>query len=209
MNKKNENNRRDTQISRMSYIKYCIDTSDNDKSDYKKLYDLIKDLTFDKNGMFLSDDELYDTVQDIMIENDGVIPNFPNEKTIENLDDKLKAFQTLYPDKFEKYRNEVEKNLNIKPNKKSNSIFVSDEESEDTNKDKNLSVRFKTIEELNPGFLKVLGISIKDDKSKEKTTSTDKQDDPQNNKTNPPKSKETKTKNESLYKYLYRKILLE
>lgn len=206
------NKRRDIQISRLSYIKYYLDTNSNNNKKYKELYDLIKSLTFDKNGYTLSSDDLYNKVQDIMIENDGVIPNFPNKETIENIDDKVSAFKTLHPDEFEKYKNKVETELGKKMNKskEQDDVFVSDEESEQDNKDLSINDRFKTLEELNPGFLLILGITkeTKKESSKADDQKTDKDDSTTKDDKNNDKDQNIK-ESITLTNYLKQKILFE
>ena len=96
---------------RLVYIKYVIDTtvSSVEKTTMERMYDALYNITFNSSGKLRSLKELYNYLNQVMIENSGKIPGLPNNNQIETIDKKCDAWKISEPSKYESYMKRLEK----------------------------------------------------------------------------------------------------
>lgn len=104
--------RKDILIQRLAYLKYADETKGN--NNFKDLYNLLFNFLFDEYGNVRDNKNLYDYIDKLIKDNNGTIPNLPNNGTIETIDKKIKALDELEPATLKKYIKEVENEASSK-----------------------------------------------------------------------------------------------
>ena len=104
--------RKNILIQRLAYLKYADETKGN--NEFKDLYNLLFNFLFDENGNVRDNKNLYDYIETLIKDNNGTIPNLPNNGTIETIDKKIKALDELEPSTLKKYIKEVENEASSK-----------------------------------------------------------------------------------------------
>lgn len=99
-------------IQRLAYLKYADETKGNNA--FKDLYDLLFNFLFDEYGDVRDNKNLYEYIDKLIKDNNGTIPNLPNNGTIETIDKKIAALDELEPATLKKYIKEVEKEASSK-----------------------------------------------------------------------------------------------
>lgn len=144
--------RRDILIKRLAYLKYSDETKGN--KDFKKLYDLLFNFLFDEYGNVRDNRNLYNYIEKLIQDNNGTIPDLPNNGTIETIDKKINALDEIEPSTLKKYIKEVEKEAvnKEKSGKKSN-----DDSFENEMKDSELKEKINDIIDTE-GLTNILGL---------------------------------------------------
>lgn len=170
---------------RLVYIKFVMDTTTNsvEKVKMERMYNTIYNCCFDANGKARSMEDLYNYLNDTMIENKGEIPGLPTNDQVVNIDDKCKAWRKISPDKFDAYMARLNKELldktGTKKTDKAKDILSPDGEDSNTSaldKIRDLSTKY--------GFTNVLGLepsrkaSKEDDEKKDEVNKQEKDGSP-------------------------------
>lgn len=144
--------RRDITIKRLAYLKYADETKGN--KEFKDLYELLFNFLFDESGNVRDNRNLYNYIETLIKDNNGTIPNLPNNGTIETIDKKISALDEIEPATLKKYIKEVEKEANSKEKSGKKS---SDDSFENEMKDSELKEKINGIIDTE-GFTNILGL---------------------------------------------------
>ena len=151
-----------TQIKRLSYLKYLIEkeSKDDNKDKLEKIYNTLKDLSFD-DGKMRNIKQLIQYIKEKQRNNNGRIPDIPSNDILKSLDTKMIKFEEYDEDTLEKYiYNETKslKKVEYSKNDKSESddVLNSDELTKDQLED--FVEDLKAMEDATPGLCRALCI---------------------------------------------------
>lgn len=163
-------------IQRLAYLKYADETKGN--NEFKDLYDLLFNFLFDEYGNVRDNKNLYDYIDKLIKDNNGTIPNLPNNGTIETIDKKIKALDELEPTTLKKYIKEVENEASSKEKEESPN---NDDSLTNNMSDKELKEKISSIIDTE-GLTNILGLeSSRKMSNDDKQKIQDKKDNIENN----------------------------
>lgn len=163
-------------IQRLAYLKYADETKGN--NEFKDLYDLLFNFLFDEYGNVRDNKNLYDYIDKLIKDNNGTIPNLPNNGTIETIDKKIKALDELEPATLKKYIKEVENEASSKEKEESPN---NDDSLTNNMSDKELKEKISSIIDTE-GLTNILGLeSSRKMSNDDKQKIQDKKDNIENN----------------------------
>ena len=152
-------------LERLAYLQFLINDKSNkeNKKELQTIYDVLKDLSFDKNGELRTIEGIIKHIKYLQKENNGRIPNLPSDKILKSIDTKMIRFKDYDSDTLNKYVSKIQKELSLELSKSetksdSDQILKGDPAKESDNKDikKELKAELEIAEDSNKGLCRAL-----------------------------------------------------
>ena len=152
-------------LERLAYLQFLINDKSNkeNKKELQTIYDVLKDLSFDKNGELRTIEGIIKHIKYLQKENNGRIPNLPSDKILKSIDTKMIRFKDYDSDTLNKYVSKIQKELSLELSKSetksdSDQILKGDPAKESNNKDikKELKAELEIAEDSNKGLCRAL-----------------------------------------------------
>ena len=152
-------------LERLAYLQFLINDKSNkeNKKELQTIYDVLKDLSFDKNGELRTIEGIIKHIKYLQKENNGRIPNLPSDKILKSIDTKMIRFKDYDSDTLNKYVSKIQKELSMELSKSetksdSDQILKGDPAKESDNKDikKELKAELEIAEDSNKGLCRAL-----------------------------------------------------